>query len=178
MMMLSIVLAAAVLFKDTSICLQPLSPFLKGMPNKSVPKKPRDESLMVPNSTIYFFSSKFFCVLQIEIENAPPAKTQKDLVVSLLARKRRTEDRDEPAEKRACTAPCRDRQKELCGRLEVVVADQSALAKVLGETLGEVCSANEVLTAENKALKTQLEAMNKYCEGLLDTLRCCGVAFL
>jgi hypothetical protein len=57
-------------------------------------------------------------------------------------------------------------------------ADQSALAKVLGETLGEVCSANEVLTAENKALKTQLETMNKYCEGLLDTLRCCGVLYV
>jgi hypothetical protein len=149
------------------------------MPNKSVPKKPRDESLWVPInhlSHLFFFSSKFVCVLQIEIENAPPPKMQKDLVVSLLARKRRTKDRNGPAEKRACTAPCRDRQKELCSRLEVVAADQSALAKVLGETLGEVCSVNEVLSAENKALKAQLETMNKYCEGLVDTLmRCCGV---
>ena len=124
-----------------------------------------------------FLRHSFFVQIEIDVESLP--KTQDALYRSWT----RCDQELTPAKKRVRV------HAQLRSRLQVVEADQDALAKVVGETLGAVCSANEALTAENDTLKAQLETLqatilttnkaladlHEYSKELLHTLECCGV---
>jgi hypothetical protein len=110
----------------------------------------------------------FFLQIEIDVSALPED-------VACRSQKRKAMDQ-EPI------SNCKRAHHALSSRFQLVEADQAALAKVVGETLGAACSANEILTAENKVLRTQLETMNKsnaalyeYIKELQATLETCGI---